>query len=86
MFLVSLVSLLVVVAIAVVLLCSAHIPGLRDITGAAPLEAEGPGPCPCIRASGCCHPAGTCLHGCRDAADQHTQLSQELDAREVPDA
>lgn len=27
-----------------------------------------------------------CAHGCRDAADQHTRLSQELAAGQVPDA
>jgi hypothetical protein len=81
MFLAALIALAVVAAIVVVALCSAHIPGLRDLTGAAPLQPEDPGPC--IRAGGCCHPVGVCLHGCRDAADQHTRLSQEIDAGEV---
>jgi len=43
MFLVSLISLGVVIATATVLLCSAYIPGLRTLTGAAPLQGEDPG-------------------------------------------
>lgn len=46
MFLVSVICLLVVIAVAAVALCSAHIPGLRDITGAAPLQDEEPGEVP----------------------------------------
>lgn len=78
MFLGCLIALLAVIAIAVVAMSAAHIPCLRDLTGAAPLQDEEPGPCPCIRASGCCHPVGVCLHGCRDAADEHTRLSQDI--------
>lgn len=83
MFTVSVVCLLVVVAVAAVVLCSAHIPILRDLTGAAPLQREAPEPYPCIRNDGCRQLAGVCLHGCRDAADEHTRLSQELDTGEV---
>lgn len=42
MFLGCLIALLAVIAIAVVLLSAAHIPGLRDLTGAAPLQDEEP--------------------------------------------
>jgi hypothetical protein len=40
MFLVSVIALVAVVATAFVLLCSAHIPGLRDLTGAAPIQND----------------------------------------------
>lgn len=40
MFLACLIALGVVLAIGVLLLFAAHIPGLREITGAAPLQPE----------------------------------------------
>lgn len=40
MFIGSLIALGVVVVAAVVAMSSAHIPILRDLTGAAPLQAE----------------------------------------------
>lgn len=43
MFLGSLIALLTVIAVAGVAMCSAHIPGLRDLTGAAPLQKDDKG-------------------------------------------
>jgi hypothetical protein len=40
MFIASLIILGVVLAIGVTLLLAAHIPGLREITGAAPLQHD----------------------------------------------
>lgn len=40
MFLASLIALAVVLVAAAVALCAAHIPGLRTLTGAAPLQPE----------------------------------------------
>jgi hypothetical protein len=40
MFLGSLIALLIVAVAAVVAMCAAHIPGLREITGAAPLQDD----------------------------------------------
>jgi hypothetical protein len=40
MFVFSLIVLAVLIAAATLAICSGHIPGLRDWTGAAPLQAE----------------------------------------------
>lgn len=52
MFLGCLIALLAVIAIAVVAMSAAHIPGLRDLTGAAPLQKETPKCAGCIGCGG----------------------------------
>jgi hypothetical protein len=52
MFLGCLIALLVVIAVAVVAMSAAHIPGLRDLTGAAPLQKETPTCAGCIGCGG----------------------------------
>lgn len=53
MFLGCLIALLAVIAIAVVAMSAAHIPGLRDLTGAAPLQKDAKPTCAgCIGCGG----------------------------------
>ncbi len=52
MFLGPLIALAVVVLVAALALCSGHIPGLRALTGAAPLQPEDRRPA-CTGCVGC---------------------------------